>query len=60
MNNTQQKQALSWSDWHDQLFAKLSAKQKEVLNRNTKTVYSFYNSGKLPEDVVAYVCGGVL
>lgn len=45
---SQQKQALSWSDWYFDVLAQATTTQKRVLKNNTNTLYTFYKSGKQP------------
>ncbi len=58
--NVQQKQQLSWSDWYFDVLAQATTTQKRVLKANTNTLYTFYKSGKQPNEVISYIVGGCL
>lgn len=58
--NVQQKQAMSWSDWYFDVLAQATITQKRVLKNNTNTLYTFYKSGKQPNEVISYIVGGCL
>lgn len=60
MNNRQQKQLLSWSEWYFEVLGNATATQKRVLKANTNTLYTFYKSGKQPNEVISYIVGGCL
>lgn len=58
--NVQQKQSLSWSDWYFEVLGSATVTQKRVLKANTNTLYTFYKSGKQPNEVIKYIVGGAL
>lgn len=56
----QQKQALSWSDFYSEVVANAHGAQKALIKSKANEIYSFYKSGKAPQEVINYVLGGCL
>ena len=60
MNAQQKQQTLSWSEWYFEVLGQATTTQKRVLNSNTDSLYTFYKSGKQPNEVISYIVGGCL
>lgn len=56
--NAQQK--LSWSDFYSEVVGTAKGAQKALIKSKANEVYSFYKSGKTPQEVINYVLGGCL
>jgi len=56
----QKQQQLSWSNWYFEVLAQATTTQKRVLKNNTNTLWTFYKSGKQPNEVISYIIGSQL
>lgn len=57
---TVKQEKMSWSDFHDQLFVNLTAKQKELFHKKNRDVYDLYKAGRSPQEVVQYLVAGAI
>lgn len=56
----QAQQKLSWSDFYSEVVGTAKGAQKALIKSKANEIYSFYKSGKAPQEVINYVLGGCL
>lgn len=56
----QNNQQISWSEFYSEVVGTAKGAQKALIKSKANEIYSFYKSGKAPQEVINYVLGGCL